>query len=860
MSKIIVKEPGDRLSIEAICKHPWTNIGYDSPPILIPPKASPTNKEENIARKIKSVRNESEFTVYSINPIDAKAAAITAERVEKVRIAAVRKRAGSVASVQTSFGSFFSSVNPIPANPRKISDGGYVADVKSEANISSSRRRSSGNSLFSNSLDRSIDMSAPISPTNWSRKSSKHSIEFPPTARKRSGSFTQPIVFVTPSVPNNQNQGPDFSIKEEGSIDSKGDLLSNLLLEMEVMNATHVSAENKNVVSLLIKDEISTVESSFTSPNRSNSDTITPKGSVTGAARAAPRLSTLSIDTDTSTIRPSTERKYSPRTRTQSYQAEFSIPESGEENDSGLVVKPTAQVLKSSKSDLSSSDLSGILPDGEAGKIQESRASVSKSRQTRAYSASKRDFQQTPASTVPDNIDVTQKSRAVKASSRASSRKNLKTQGESSLRNSVTKDASLDYELSLKSESSHYEFDANTLQLLSMHHPNVDQISGKDGSSVGKKFVSKNTSMTSSSTPSSQELSSSNTSGEIVTMSAKVSVSGRSRPRTYSAAGAGESLRISVTKAAVITKSNSLGVNNTESVEYSDENVERQKKLARRIQAEKSAANQPAADAVIKVYPGSFTDGGFDNGQKRNSFKQTKPKTLSKSPSSNDPDDLKKLLELPLKSAFKTPSSKDLESIPPLVHSESGLRKRAATDIKPTPTKPESQTEELPHTAQSLSAASQTSSLYETAKSERKASDVKSEQTYPTDAEIQSWHDTHKPASVIRTVRFPFHKGLASFELEPAKIFVDLHDCLCTLSEMGTASGLFTFEFKRPINDYYLFEIKVDYCGKRVLKFDAEVCKLWMLKMHGVRLKRIHGDSFDFKYFNGLIVENLGYK
>ena len=122
---------------------------------------------------------------------------------------------------------------------------------------------------------------------------------------------------------------------------------------------------------------------------------------------------------------------------------------------------------------------------------------------------------------------------------------------------------------------------------------------------------------------------------------------------------------------------------------------------------------------------------------------------------------------------------------------------------------------------------------------------------------INNWHQIHKPAKTVRTMRYSFNKSTTSSLYEPARIFQDVHKVLLDIADAG--QDIFSLGFKRP-TDLYLFECSIIYPNREeLLKFDIEVCKVWLLKMHGIRIKRLQGDSFDYKQIHNDIVERLGY-
>jgi Kinase associated domain 1 len=742
LGKILVKDPKNRISIEEICNHSWVNIDYDKPPLIIPPREDPKNPSK-FAKHIKSVHNENEFTVYSINPINPKAAAMTAETVEKVRIATARKRAESFTPVQTSIGNFFSPASPISINQRKFSDTGLVSARKSEANMLKARRSSHSSSSNNNSknskgLDRSYDMASPMSQGSftWSRRGSRHSIEVNPNSfpRKRSGSFTQSIVLFNQLSLPIAPQTSEHLIKEESS--SEASELSGIADKAESFNK-----EKPGIIIPATNTDHSLVNEDFEKSNLNSADASTPKGSIfVGSTRRSslPRISALSADTDTSTVRPAgwstTERKpaYS---RVLSFQAEYSIAETGEEYEASTTAK---KVVEDSRvSNELSSNGSPELKDGEGIKLEmfhHNPFQYTPHRRTSSYA--KKD---TLAITIPtaETTDHLNKSRMGR---RSTSRRTSRVQGESSLRNSVTRALSNE---ALENEA----IQISKIKATRGRDDNRHSTTKKDSDSIySSSFDSSLSKMTSAS------------------IDSGMSIHRHSRAGTPPGTKRQES--------ALNPKPKSAGADNS-------------------------------LHLGVKIGP---------------------PRHSESKPAS--------------------PSRKRATTITESISAKQN-----------TSYKPEKQTEEV-----LLSKTQSTDSSTTDTPSSKKYSDFKSEITAPSYTEIQSWHDTHKPAKIIRTVRFPFRKGLASFELEPARMFVDLHDVLCQLTEIGILNR-FNFEFIRPNPDYYLFEIKVDFEGSKLsLKFDAEICKLWMLKMHGVRMKRIQGDAFDFKYFHGLIIDGIGYK
>ena len=121
---------------------------------------------------------------------------------------------------------------------------------------------------------------------------------------------------------------------------------------------------------------------------------------------------------------------------------------------------------------------------------------------------------------------------------------------------------------------------------------------------------------------------------------------------------------------------------------------------------------------------------------------------------------------------------------------------------------------------------------------------------------INDWHNLHRPAKNMRTMRYSFNKNTTSLVLEPARIFQAIHQVLLDIADAG--QNWFTLTFRRS-SDLYLLECNVEYHQKEtILKFDIEVCKVWLLKMHGIRMKRLQGDIFDYKQLHTDLIERLG--
>jgi hypothetical protein len=94
--------------------------------------------------------------------------------------------------------------------------------------------------------------------------------------------------------------------------------------------------------------------------------------------------------------------------------------------------------------------------------------------------------------------------------------------------------------------------------------------------------------------------------------------------------------------------------------------------------------------------------------------------------------------------------------------------------------------------------------------------------------DIIAWHEIHKPPKTIRSVKFAFRKGTCSSVLDTATMFQDVHKALLSLPEYQTKN----FQFKRH-PDYYNFSCTYSDEGVlEPLKFDVEICKVWLLDLH----------------------------
>ncbi|TPX60237.1 hypothetical protein PhCBS80983_g01904 [Powellomyces hirtus] len=122
----------------------------------------------------------------------------------------------------------------------------------------------------------------------------------------------------------------------------------------------------------------------------------------------------------------------------------------------------------------------------------------------------------------------------------------------------------------------------------------------------------------------------------------------------------------------------------------------------------------------------------------------------------------------------------------------------------------------------------------------------------PSQKEIESWHLIHRPAKIIRTVRFAFHSATTSTQ-SPSTVFQEVHRVLSDISRIHDGKM-----FYKRVEDYYMFNCKLTQPNAEDnLEFEVEVCKVWLLKIHGVRIKRLSGNPFLFKEVYSDLVSSL---
>ena len=124
----------------------------------------------------------------------------------------------------------------------------------------------------------------------------------------------------------------------------------------------------------------------------------------------------------------------------------------------------------------------------------------------------------------------------------------------------------------------------------------------------------------------------------------------------------------------------------------------------------------------------------------------------------------------------------------------------------------------------------------------------------PTTEDISNWHKMHRPAATIRQMQVTFRKGATSQYLEPVKMFQDLHVALNSVKN----SLPFPLHFDRS-TDFYKFDCEYhDESG--IVKFDLEICKLWLLSQHGLKTERIMGNALLYQQIVTSVIEILQWK
>ncbi|KAI8899923.1 kinase-like domain-containing protein [Globomyces pollinis-pini] len=121
---------------------------------------------------------------------------------------------------------------------------------------------------------------------------------------------------------------------------------------------------------------------------------------------------------------------------------------------------------------------------------------------------------------------------------------------------------------------------------------------------------------------------------------------------------------------------------------------------------------------------------------------------------------------------------------------------------------------------------------------------------------ITKFHETHRPPKAIRSMKFALRPGITSSILDPATMFQDIHKALISLASESEDQ----LQFKR-LPDYYIFSCKYEGGNdKEQLMFDIELCKVWLLSIHGIKVTRLQGSGFEFKEVYDRLVKKLNWQ
>ncbi|KAJ3177047.1 Map microtubule affinity-regulating kinase [Gaertneriomyces sp. JEL0708] len=122
----------------------------------------------------------------------------------------------------------------------------------------------------------------------------------------------------------------------------------------------------------------------------------------------------------------------------------------------------------------------------------------------------------------------------------------------------------------------------------------------------------------------------------------------------------------------------------------------------------------------------------------------------------------------------------------------------------------------------------------------------------PSEKEIEDWHMLHRPPKSIRSVRFAFNSATTSTQ-PPVAIFQEVHRGLLELARHHDNR----LTWKR-IPEYYMLHCKLSSPNPDdSVEFEVEVCKVWLLKLHGVRIKRLSGSAFVFRDVYAELISSL---
>jgi Kinase associated domain 1 len=137
----------------------------------------------------------------------------------------------------------------------------------------------------------------------------------------------------------------------------------------------------------------------------------------------------------------------------------------------------------------------------------------------------------------------------------------------------------------------------------------------------------------------------------------------------------------------------------------------------------------------------------------------------------------------------------------------------------------------------------------------RKASEVKDSQE-PDMQLILEWHSIHRPPKEIRYMQYNFRRKAMSSSLDPSTMFQDLHQAL--IKTRWVYEDRVTFQRS---NDYYMFEIFYSDPETEDLsvRFEAEICKVYLLNLHSLKLKRTRGNAIVFNDIQAQVIKELNW-
>jgi hypothetical protein len=127
---------------------------------------------------------------------------------------------------------------------------------------------------------------------------------------------------------------------------------------------------------------------------------------------------------------------------------------------------------------------------------------------------------------------------------------------------------------------------------------------------------------------------------------------------------------------------------------------------------------------------------------------------------------------------------------------------------------------------------------------------------------ITDYHSLHRLPKMIRSFRYTF-TNTTTTSMPPSALFQEVHRVLLILQRQYPS-----LSFARPDIDYYVLTVRLPETGisgiavghsddattsaqqvstAKLLVFELEVCKVWLLRLNGLRFKRLAGDPLLFK-------------